>query len=285
MTAAPERQRPDADPATDPDAGLDTAVEAEAPAPLVRMRPRSVAMLVLVSVFGVIAYGWPFLVHPDTTTQHSADAPWIFVVLLPLLALVLLAEISAGGLDAKAVAMLGMLAAVGAALRALGPGAVGLEPSFIVLVLGGRVFGRGFGFVLGCLSLFAGALLTGGVGPWLPFQMLGAGWVGLGAGMLPARLRGFREVGMLAGYGVLAGLFYGALLNLWFWPFGTYGSALSYVPDASVVTNLHHYAVFWATTSLGWDIPRGALTALAVLLAGRPVLAALRRTARRAHFT
>ena len=54
-----------------------------------------------------------------------------------------------------------------------------------MLVLGGRVFGRGFGFVLGAVTLFVGALLTGGVGPWLPFQMLGAAWVGFFAGCLP----------------------------------------------------------------------------------------------------
>ena len=56
---------------------------------------------------------------------------------------------------------------------------------FFLLVLAGRVFGPGFGFVLGCTSLFASALLTAGVGPWLPFQMLGCAWVGLGAGLLP----------------------------------------------------------------------------------------------------
>ncbi len=37
----------------------------------------------------------------------------LFVVMLPLLAAVVLAELTAGGMDAKAVAMLGMLAAVG----------------------------------------------------------------------------------------------------------------------------------------------------------------------------
>jgi energy-coupling factor transport system substrate-specific component len=84
---------------------------------------------------------------------------------------------------------------------------------------------------------------------------------------------------------MVAGLFYGMLLNLWFWPFASYAPELSYVPGDPVAENLHRYLVFWATTSLGWDIPRGILTAAAILLAGRPVLAALRRTARRAHFT
>ena len=63
----------------------------------------------------------------------------------------------------------------------------------------------GFGFVLGATTLFASALVTGGVGPWLPFQMLGAAWVGWGAGMLPP-LRGRAEMLMLAAYGAVAGL-------------------------------------------------------------------------------
>ena len=75
-------------------------------------------------------------------------------------------------MDAKALAMLGVLTAVNAALRSLGAGLAGVELVFFLLVLAGRVFGPGFGFVLGCTSLFASALLTAGVGPWLPFQML-----------------------------------------------------------------------------------------------------------------
>ncbi len=253
--------------------------------PLLRLRARSAVLLALVSLVGLAAYAWPFVVDPGAAldTSHSGDAPWFFVVLLPLLAAVVVAELSAGGMDAKAVALLGMLAAIGAALRALGPGAAGLEPSFIVIVLGGRVFGRGFGFVLGAVTLFAGAMITGGVGPWLPFQMFAAGWVGLFAGMLP-QWRGRREIGLLAAYSIVAGLGYGMLINLWFWPFAAYAPEVTYVAGDSVVENLHRYAVFWATTSLGWDVPRGVLTAAAVVLAGTPLLSALRRTARRAHF-
>lgn len=257
------------------------------PRPLIPLGVRTSLLLTLVSLVGVVAYVWPFFVTSgaalDSSGSHGADAPWFFVVLLPLLAAVVLAEISAGGIDAKTIAMLGMLVAIGAALRALGPGAAGIEPSFVVILLGARVFGRGFGFVLGALTIFAGALITGGVGPWMPFQMFGAAWVGLFAGMLP-RAGGRMEVVVLAAYGVVAGLFYGTLLNLWFWPFGAEGSAFAYVAGDAVTANLHRYLLFWSTTSLGWDVPRGVLTAAVILVAGQPVLRALRRTSRRGSF-
>ena len=175
---------------------------------------------------------------PRLDTSHSGDSPLVFVLLLPLLAAVVLAELTSGGMDAKAVAMLGMLAAVGGALRALGPGTAGLEPIFVVIVLGGRVFGRGFGFVLGAVTLFAGALLTGGVGPWLPFQMLAAGWVGFFAGTAPAGCAVARRCCSLAAYSVVVGLAYGLVMNLWFWPFASYGPEVSYVAGDPLAANL-----------------------------------------------
>jgi adenosyl cobinamide kinase/adenosyl cobinamide phosphate guanylyltransferase len=225
---------------------------------VVRLRARSSVVLAVTSAVGLVAFGWPFLTDPGSAldTSHAADAPWLFVVLLPLLALVVLAELTEGGLDAKAVALLGMLSAVGAALRVLGPGTAGLEPGFALIILGGRVFGRGFGFVLGALTIFSGALVSGGVGPWMPFQMLGAAWVGFLAGCLPD-WRGRAEIWVVAAYGFLAGLAYGWLLNLWFWPFAAYGPEVSFVAGDPVGENAGRYLLFWATTSLGWDIPRG----------------------------
>ena len=138
--------------------------------------------------------------------------------MLVLVLAVVFAEIADGGIDAKALAMLGVLSAVNAGLRPLGAGTAGVETVFFILVLAGRVFGPGFGFALGCTSLFASALLTGGVGPWLPYQMFGCAFVGLLAGLLP-RVKGRAEVFMLAGYGSLSGYLFGFLLNLQFWPF------------------------------------------------------------------
>ncbi|MGL4176093.1 MAG: ECF transporter S component [Dermatophilaceae bacterium] len=251
---------------------------------LVRLRPRSTAAIALVSLAGVVAFGWPLLADPASGLAHSTDAPLVFALVLPLLLAVVLAEISEGGMDVKTVAMLGVLSAVGAALRPLGAGTAGLETVFFLLVLGGRVFGAGFGFVLGATTLLASALLTGGVGPWLPFQMLGAAWVGWGAGLLP-RARGRAEIALLAGYGALAGLLYGLALNLSFWPFATgMAGELSFVPGAPVAENLQRFLVFSLATSLGWDLGRALTNAVLISLTGRAVLGALRRAARRAAF-
>lgn len=250
----------------------------------IELRPRSMAAVALVSVAGLIAFGWPLLVTPGSGLAHSADAPLILALVLPLLLAVVLAEVSEGGMDVKAVAMLGVLSAVGAALRPLGAGTAGLETVFFLLVLGGRVFGPGFGFVQGAVTLFASALITGGVGPWLPFQMLAAAWVGWGAGLLPPA-RGKREVAMLAAYGAFAGLAYGMLLNLSFWPFSTgLSGGLSFVAGAPVAENLHRFVVFSLATSLGWDLGRAVTNAVLVAVTARPVLGALRRAARRAAF-
>lgn len=250
----------------------------------IRLRARSVAVLALVSAVGLVAFIWPLLVQPGAALAGRADAPWLFVLLVPLLLAVVLAEIADGGLDSKAIAVLGVLAAVGAALRPLGGGSAGFETVFFLLVIAGRVFGPGFGFVLGSVTLFASALLTAGVGPWLPFQMLGAGWVGLFAGCLP-RARGWREVVMLSAYGAVAGLAYGALLNLWTWPFITgLDSSLSYVPGAAVVENVQRFVGFTLATSLGFDLPRAITNTVLVAVCARPLLLTLRRASRRAVF-
>ena len=250
----------------------------------IRVRPRTAASLVLVSVIGVAAFGWPFLIDAGQGLAHAADAPWLFAALLPLLLVVVVAQLAEGEMDAKSVAMLGVLAAVGTGLRVLGTGAGGVEPVFFLFVLAGRALGAGFGFVLGQLTLLASALVTGGVGPWLPFQMIAAGWIGLGAGLLPP-LRGRAEVVMLAGYGAVAGLIYGLLINLWFWPFAVFADGgLSFQAGEPIGANLVRYAAFFAATSFVWDAVRAVLTAMLCVVAGRPVLAALRRAARRANF-
>jgi energy-coupling factor transport system substrate-specific component len=253
---------------------------------VIRLGPTSWALLIAAFALGVVAFAWPLFASANSAldASHSADAPWIFVILIPLLIGVILAELADGSLDAKSVALLGVLAASGAVLRLPSGGVAGFEPVFFLLVPAGRVFGRGFGFVLGALTLFVSALITGGVGPWLPFQMFGAAWIGFFAGCLPPA-RGRIEIALLATYGAVAALAYGLVMNLWFWPFVSSGdTTVSYVAGDSVAENLRRFWGFHITTSFGFDIPRAVFTALFLVIAARPVLGALRRVARRAAF-
>jgi energy-coupling factor transport system substrate-specific component len=237
----------------------------------------------MASFIGLIAFGWPFAVAPGRSISGQT-APLMFGVLLIVVLAVVFAEIADGGIDAKAVAMLGVLSAINAALRPLGGGTAGVETVFFLLVLAGRVFGAGFGFALGCTSLFASALLTGGVGPWLPYQMFGCAWIGMLAGLLPS-LRGKAELAMLAGYGAGAGYLFGFLLNLSFWPFSVDpASSIAYQPGLAFIAQLHRFLLFDASTSLGWDTGRAVTTAVAIVIIGPAALTAFRRAARRANF-
>ncbi|MFE3635154.1 ECF transporter S component [Streptomyces cellostaticus] len=263
---------------------------AHAPRPVraVRLGPRSLAALGLVSAVGVVAFFWPFLAPPASgLSAHAEDAPWLFAGLLLLMIAVVAATISESGLGPKAVATLGVLAATGAALRPVGAGTAGIEPMFFLMVLSGRVLGPGFGFVLGSVTMFASALLTGGVGPWLPFQMLAMGWFTMGAGLLPGRerLRGRAEPLLLAAYGFCAAFAYGTVMNLAGWPFmGSGTSNIAFDAHATVSANLARFAAYCLATSLGWDLGRALCTVVLTLALGPVLLRALRRATRRAAF-
>ncbi|UCM86973.1 ECF transporter S component [Streptomyces marincola] len=252
-----------------------------------RVGPRAAVVLALAGLIGLAMFCWPLIAPPEPeATAHAGHAPLLFVLLLPVVLALVLAEISEGGIDPKTLALLGVLAAVNAALRPLGAGTAGIETVFFLLILAGRVFGPGFGYALGAISLFASALLTAGVGPWLPFQMMAAGWVGLGAGLLPRRLTGRAEIALLAAYGVLAAYAFGFVMNLWFWPFATGpDTQLSIDPEAGPLENLRTFVLYTlATSTFGWDTGRAVTNAVAICALGPAVLITLRRAARRAAF-
>ncbi|MGW5675736.1 ECF transporter S component [Streptomyces sp. NPDC003860] len=255
----------------------------------VRLGPRSIVALGLVSAIGLAFFGWPLLADERSgVVAHAEDAPWLFALLLPLLVGVVVATIADTGMGAKAVAMLGVLAAVGAAMRPLGAGTAGLEPMFFLMVLAGRVLGPGFGFVLGSVTMFASALLTGGVGPWMPFQMLAMGWFAMGAGLLPGpdRIRGRAEAALLAAYGAVAAFGYGTVMNLQGWTIiPGMASSISFQPGDPLLDNLVRFFTYVAATSLGWDLGRAILTVVLTLTVGPAVLRVLRRATRKAAFT
>ena len=276
-----------------------TAVEVGKAVVEVRIGGRSAAVLAVASLAGLVLFIWPLLIPVPAGWTHTLDAPIVFAALVPIMVLLVLTQLSDGGMDTRTLALLGVLSAINAALRpALGAGTAGIESVFFLLILAGRAFGPGFGFILGTTSMAASAMFTAGVGPWLPFQMLAAGWIGLGAGLLPGRARGRATLGQLAMlivYAIAAAYFYGAIMNLWSWPTitgitipGYTGptGGLDYVPGAPWLDNVTRFGSYTLLTSTaGWDTGRAISTAIALAVLGRPILDVLHRAGRRARLS
>ncbi|RMD59093.1 hypothetical protein D6833_11990, partial [Candidatus Parcubacteria bacterium] len=93
------------------------------------------------------------------------------------------------------------------------------------------------------------------------------------------RPRALLEVGILALWGAVLGLLYGAIMNLWFWPyvFQAQQADMYWQPDLSLRETLARYAAFYVATSLWWDLGRALGNAALIMAVGRPTLRALRR--------
>ena len=134
--------------------------------------------------------------------------------------------------------------------------------------------------MMGAFTLLVSALVTGGVGPWLPYQMFSAGWVGLSAGWLGKLLRGRMgraNLSALALFGFGWGMVYGLILNVYFWPYAVGPVEQSWQPGSNLGEALQSYAVFYLASSLWWDLMRGLGNAVLILILGIPTLRALRR--------
>lgn len=254
----------------------------------------STLILALASWLGLWAFLYPFFLPQPAQTEaarpemaHAGDAPLIFILLLGLCMVVIIANLETQRMDARLVAVLGVLVGVNAVLR-LAPGPLGFSGMFFLPILCGYVFGADFGFLLGAFSLLASAIITGGAGPWLPFQMFAAGWVGMVGGWIPKAASVRLAVVLLAGWGLVSGLLYGMVMNLWFWPYlaaPRNGPAMFWQTGLGPATAFARYMLFYVTTSLWWDVGRAAGNLVLILLAGGPILRLLFRFRHRFRFT
>ncbi len=249
------------------------------------MSVRAGAVYAAMTVLGAAAFLWPFFVPPDVlpSSGHGLDAPLVAAGVAGLVVVALVVELRHGRMNGATVALLGVLSASAGLLRFLDlPG--GGSGIFFLVVLAGAAFGPRFGLLLGLTAMALSAVLTGGIGPWLPFQMLALGWMGAGAGLVgrvTVRAPRAVEVAALAAYGWVWGFLYGAIMNVWFWPFAVDGGPLSYVPGVSLVEAAGRYWSFYVITSLPWDAAGALANAVLIALTGRALLRSMRRFADR----
>ena len=247
---------------------------------------------------GILSFLYPFLtpaLSQNTTLSQarSSDAPLMYTLLLGLCLVVLMFEVQGQAVDTKLIALLGMLVAINSALRFIEiaiPGPGGFSPIFFLIILTGYVFGGRFGFLMGALTLFVSALVTGTVGPWLPSQMFAAGWLGMSAPLCRPVTRKFHaegktlEILILAIFGAFWGLLYGAIMNLWSWPFIAGAADQYWNQGDGIIAGLKSYALYYLVTSLVWDLVRALGNFLLIVALGAPTLRVLRRFHQRFSF-
>src|SRR5216683_5179191 len=155
----------------------------------------------LVSLIGVVLFAWPFLGSGLTASTPA------WTLMLACVAGLLLVETGTRQLDSRAIALLAAIAAIDSALRlAVIVGIGGFNPIFFLVLCAGYVFGTSFGFLVGAMSILVSALIGGGVGPWVPYQVFAAGWVGVAAGIAGhwrSPSVGLRDILVLAAVGAL----------------------------------------------------------------------------------
>jgi energy-coupling factor transport system substrate-specific component len=242
--------------------------------------------LVAVSIIGVAAFLYPFLLsdvaQAGEDSARAGDAPLIFALVLSLALLLVVTELTRQRMSAKTVSLLAVVIVAAAALR-IPTLPAGATAFFFFVIVSGYVFGARLGFLAGAGALFVSAFAVGGFGPWLPFQVFASGWVGMTAGWLGSALgpalRGRRraELTVLALFAGAWGFLFGALMNLWFWPFIAAGESISWRPGMGWDETLRHYWSFYLVTSAGWDGWRALGNVVLVLIAGRPTLDLLAR--------
>lgn len=240
---------------------------------------------VALNVLGAMAFLHPFFsgaADPGSRWfEHATDAPLVFGGLAGLCLVLVVADLANGRLDSKTIAGLGVLAAMAAILRTVTLPA-GANLFWTLVIAGGWTLGPRLGFLLGAFALAISAFITGGVGPWMPFQAFAAAWVGLAAGAGGGLARRFHpphrfEIASLAATGAVAAVFYGIVINLWSWPFFIGGPDISYQPGLAPAEALRRYANYYVLTSLGWDLVGSVCNAVALGIAGGPLVRALKR--------
>jgi energy-coupling factor transport system substrate-specific component len=236
---------------------------------------RARTALVGASVVGLALFLWPFFGAGELGAAAAAAFGIGTVVALATM------EVVAGRLDTRRLALLATLAAIDAAARAaVVSGIGGFSPIFLLILCGGYVFGAEYGFLLGATTLLVSALVTGGLGPWLPYQLFAAGWVGAIAGLAGRGRRGRptrRDVIVLAAVGAVLGYGFGAVMDIWDWTYFQASPSLGFHPGMAVATAIAHFTRFYLATSLVYDTFRAVGNAVMVAVLGAPILIALAR--------
>ncbi|RJQ52287.1 MAG: ECF transporter S component [Actinobacteria bacterium] len=124
-------------------------------------------------------------------------------------------SILAARLSSKEIAVVATLGALSSAGRVAFAAVPSVQPSTVLVILSGYVFGPGPGFLVGATTALVSNLFLG-QGPWTVWQMLSWGAIGALAGLL-GRVVPVPRTSVLVAFSFAAGLGFSWLMNAWFW--------------------------------------------------------------------
>ena len=194
----------------------------------------------------ILQIALPFAVMPavvllmprETLGQHYAMVSFFMVISALLLFL--------AGFDRRELGTRRMiLVSVMTALSVIGRMLPVIKPITALTVLSALYLGKEAGFLVGALSAVLSNFIMGH-GPWTPFQMLAWGLIGLFAGICSKPL--LRSRLLLYGYGLLSGVMYSMLLDIWttVWTYGEF-TLQAY---AAAVTTALPYMILYAVSNV-----------------------------------
>lgn len=214
------------------------------------------AAVPIAAAIGLLIAGTIWL--PGGSGNHAA---WtgLALAVAGLLLVAGLAAFDDRGATARDVALVAVLGAAAGALRVPFAALPSIQPTTFVVMAVGYVLGPVTGFVVGALAAVSSNTVLGH-GPWTPFQALAWGLAGASAYLVPRRWG--RTA--LAGLGMVWGLAFGAITNLYVW-----------FTTQPVLTLRSYLAV--AALSLPFDVAHGIATAGLFVVGGPTILRILRR--------
>jgi len=155
----------------------------------------------------------PFLVMPALVLLMPASIQEQHYALVSFLMVVLALLLFFSGFEHRKLGTRRMiLVSVMTALSVIGRLIPVVKPITALTILSALYLGREAGFLVGALSAVLSNFIMG-QGPWTPFQMLAWGLIGLFAGFLAKPMLASRL--FLYGYGLLSGVAYSMLLDIW----------------------------------------------------------------------
>ena len=153
--------------------------------------------LLMPAIILLTAVGW--------RSEHYALVSFVMVVLALLL---FLSGFEKKELGTRRLVLVSVLTALSVAGRMLPL----IKPITALTILAAMYLGREAGFLVGAMSAVLSNFIMG-QGPWTPFQMFAWGIIGYFAGLMRTPL--LRSRAFLYAYGLISGLTYSMLLDVW----------------------------------------------------------------------